>query len=130
MPIPALNIIAIQDTVRNSGSSPSRPSVMLPNRLRASHSTNTTNALDVSTNSQPVFVITQVSDLPETSARLLVLAKPQTRKAMAIAAVTPKTTLSSPPPFSGAVWSTGTSRAGCGTTSLTGEARASRTRWR
>ena len=30
MPIPALNIIAIQDTVRNSGSSSSLPSLILP----------------------------------------------------------------------------------------------------
>jgi hypothetical protein len=30
MPIPALNIIATQDTVRNSGFSPSRPSGILP----------------------------------------------------------------------------------------------------
>lgn len=30
MPMPALNIMATQDTVRNSGSSPSAPSVIRP----------------------------------------------------------------------------------------------------
>ncbi len=63
--MPALNIIAIQETVRNSGSSSSRPSGMLPNRLAASQITNTTNALAVVTNSQPVSAITQVSAVPD-----------------------------------------------------------------
>ena len=69
---------------------------MLPNLLIASHSTKTTKALEVSTNSQPVFVIVQVRELPETSASEAVLTNPQTRNATAIAAVTPKTTLSRP----------------------------------
>ena len=55
--MPALNIIATHDTVRNSGPSSSRPSWMLPNRLMASQMTKTTNALEVSTKSQPVLVI-------------------------------------------------------------------------
>ena len=60
--MPALNIIATQETVRNSGSSSSRPSGMSPNRLAASQMTNTTNALAVVTKSQPVSSrITQVS---------------------------------------------------------------------
>ena len=66
--MPALNIIAIQETVLNSGSSSSRPSGMLPYLLIASHSTKTTKALEVVTNSQPAFVIVQSRELPETSA--------------------------------------------------------------
>ena len=64
--MPALNIIATQETVLNSGSSSSRPSGMLPNRLSASQSTNTTKPLEVSTNSQPVLAIVQPSESPET----------------------------------------------------------------
>ena len=37
--MPALNIIAIHETVRNSGSSSSRPSGMRPYLLAASHRT-------------------------------------------------------------------------------------------
>jgi hypothetical protein len=97
MPIPALNIIAIQEMVRNSGSSSSRPSGMFPKRLSASHRTNTTKALDVSTKSQPVLRIVQASDVSDTPARESVLTNPQMRKRTAIAAVTPKTTLSRRP---------------------------------
>ena len=78
--MPALNIIAIQEMVRNSGSSSSRPSGMLPKRLSASHSTKTTKALEVSTKSQPVLRIVQASDVPDTLARESVLTNPQTRK--------------------------------------------------
>src|SRR6476659_10940149 len=111
MPMPALNIIETQEMVLNSGSSSSRPRVMLPNLLSASQSTNTTKPLEVRTNSQPVLAMVQLRDLPETSASDEVLTKPQTRNATAIAAETPKTTLSSP----ARSWpdsSTGTSRAG------------------
>ena len=69
--MPALNIIATHETVRNSGSSSSRPSGMSPKRLSASQITKTTNALEVSTKSQPVLSITHVSALPEAVARLL-----------------------------------------------------------
>src|SRR6478735_2750669 len=116
MPMPAENIIATQETVLNSGSSSSRPSGMLPYLLIASHSTKTTKALEVVTNSQPAFVIVQSSELPETVAREEVLTNPQTRNATAIAAVTPKTTLSRPA-RSGSAASTCTSSAGCGITS-------------
>ena len=51
----------------------------------------------MSTNSQPVSSITQVSALPEAVASEAVLTKPHTRNAIAIAAVTPKTTRSRPP---------------------------------
>ena len=60
--MPALNIIAIHETVLNSGSSSSRPSGMLPNRLTASqqHEDARTPATST-TNSQPVLSIVQVS---------------------------------------------------------------------
>ena len=127
--MPALNIIATHDTVRNSGPSSSRPSGMLPNLLTASQMTKTTNALAVSTNSQPVLVMTQVSDLPDAVPRVVLLTRPQTTKATATAADTPKTSLSSPRPRCGSA-STGTSSAGWGTTSSTGDDSASATRLR
>ncbi len=126
--MPALNIIATHEIVRNSGCSPSRPSGMLPYRLTASHSTNVTNALEVRTNSQPVFVMTQSSALVEAVLRELVLEMPQIMKATATAALTPNTILSRPPPSTAS--GTGTSRAGCGIGSLTGVLNASSTAWR
>ncbi len=77
--MPALNIIATQDTPLNSGSSSSRPSGMDPYRPIASHRVNTTNPPEaVSTNSQPVLSITQVSALPEAVASDAVLTNPPT----------------------------------------------------
>src|ERR1700712_4450026 len=116
MPMPALNIIAIQDTVRNSGSSSSRPSGMAPNLLTANQSTKITNADDVTTKSQPVFSMVQVSAAPDTLLREGVLTKPHTRNATAMAAVTPKTTQSMPRLRPSSVSSTGTSSAGWGIT--------------
>ena len=80
----------------NSGSSSSRPSGMVPYRPSASHSTKTTNPDAVSTNSHPVLSITQASALPDALASVSVLTKPHTRKPTAMAAVTPKTTQSTP----------------------------------
>ena len=114
--MPALNIIAIQDTVRNSGSSSSRPSGIAPNLLTANHSTKITNADDVTTKSQPVFSMVQVSAEPDTLLRDGVLTKPHTRKPTAIAAVTPNTTQSMPRLRACSSSSTGTSSAGCGIT--------------
>lgn len=94
MPIPAENIIATQDTVRNSGSSPSAPSGMAPYLLTASHRLYTTNRLAVSTKSQPMFVVTQPRAALEALTRLSVSTKPQTRNATATPEVTPKTTQS------------------------------------
>jgi hypothetical protein len=94
--MPALNIIAIHDTVRNSGFSSSRPSGMAPNRLTANQSTNTTNALAASTNSQPVLVITQFSAALAALPNDAVLASPQATKASETAALAPKTTRSTP----------------------------------
>ncbi len=96
MPIPAENIIATQETPLNSGSSSSRPNGMVPYLPRASQRTNTTNPDAVSTNSQPVLSITQVSALPDALASDSVLTKPHTRNATAMTAVTPKTTQSTP----------------------------------
>src|SRR5690349_20832047 len=96
MPMPALNIIAIHEMVRNSGSSSSRPSGMLPNRLTASQSTNNTKPDAVITNSQPVLFITQPSADLEAVASEDVLTPPQTRNPTASAAVTPNTTQSTP----------------------------------
>jgi hypothetical protein len=53
MPMPALNIIAIHDDVRNSGSSLSCPSGIRPYRLMARHTAKSTNPLAVSTKAQP-----------------------------------------------------------------------------
>src|SRR3712207_1691218 len=91
MPMPALNIIAIQDTVRNWGSSSSAPSLMRPYLLAASQMTKTTKKLAASTKSQPVFWMTQPSADEDTEPRLAVLTKPQITKPTASAAVTPNT---------------------------------------
>src|SRR3712207_188565 len=83
MPMPALNIIATQDTVRNSGSSSSRPSGMRPYRPAASQTTNTTKAEASSTNSQPRLVSTHSRAVPLAEPRPCGLAKPQATKARA-----------------------------------------------
>src|SRR4051794_4157218 len=112
MPIPALNIIATQETVRNSGASPSRPSGIRPYRLAASHSTYSTKAEARTTNSQPRLVSIQVSALPLVLPRLVGARRPQATNARATTAATPKTTVSSRPvPSAGAVG--GSASAGC-----------------
>src|SRR3712207_2103243 len=100
MPMPALNIIATQDTVRNSGSSSSRPSGMRPYRPAASQTTNTTKAEASSTNSQPRLVSTHSRAVPLAEPRPCGLAKPQATKARARTAETPKTTRSGDAPRS------------------------------
>ncbi|GAB3355493.1 hypothetical protein GCM10027300_23950 [Modestobacter lapidis] len=111
MPIPALNIIAIQETVRNSGRSPSRPSGMRPYLLAATQITKMTNPDARTTNSQPRFSSTQASALPLVLPRFPGAMKPQATKARATTAATPKTTVSSVPvrPVSAGGWA----RAGC-----------------
>ena len=89
--MPALNIIAIQDTVRNSGFSPSSPSGIRPYRLKARNSAKMTKPVAASTKPQPVLVTSQSSaplakELSESVARA-----PQATRANMIAAVTPKT---------------------------------------
>jgi hypothetical protein len=100
MPMPALNIIATQETVRNSGASSSRPSGIRPYRLAASQSTKTTNVEASSTNSQPRLVSTHSRAVELADPRPSGVAKPQATKARATAAETPKTTRSSDPPRS------------------------------
>src|SRR5512145_1344161 len=113
MPMPALNIIAIHETVRNSGSSSSLPSGIVPKRPAASQMTKTTKTEARVTNSHPMFVTVQERAAEEAVPRLEVLANPQTRKPTASAAVTPKTTLSTFPVVGLASSVTGSSRAGC-----------------
>ncbi len=111
--MPALNIIATQDTVLNSGSSSSPPSGMLPNRPAPSQITNTTKAEATSTNSQPVLCTVHPSELLETEARLEVFRKPHSTNATASTAVTPNTTLSNRPLRSCAGSGSGVCSAGC-----------------
>ena len=59
--MPALNIIAIHDTVRNSGCSSSRPSRMRPKRLNASHSAKTTKPVAARMKPQPPPRMTPLS---------------------------------------------------------------------
>ncbi|MCY1383205.1 hypothetical protein D9M69_713080 [compost metagenome] len=68
--MPALNIMATQETVRNSGASPSRPSGILPYRLAASQSTKMTKKVEVRTKNQPKWTITQLWAAEELLARL------------------------------------------------------------
>src|SRR3712207_5817613 len=100
MPMPALNIIATHETVRNSGSSSSRPSGIRPYLPAASQITRRTNAEASSTNSQPRLVSTHSRAVPLAEPRPCGLAKPQATKARARTAETPKTTRSNDPPRS------------------------------
>ena len=95
MPMPALNIIAIQLTVRYSGLSPSLPSGMRPYLLRASQIAKMTKPVAVRMNSQPRLLVIQSRTVDETDARLWGLTRPQIRNATISAAVTPNTTGSS-----------------------------------
>ena len=79
--MPALNIIATQETVLNSGSSSSPPSGMLPKRPAASQMTKATNAEASTTNSQPMLRTVQSSAVPDAVPRLLVSRKPQATNA-------------------------------------------------
>ena len=93
--MPAANIMATQEMVRNSGFSPSFPSGMLPNFPRASHRTKTTNSEARTMKSQPVYSMTQSSALCEVAERLSAPTNPQITKATANAPVIPKVALSS-----------------------------------
>src|SRR3954468_22963087 len=68
MPIPALNIIAIHELVRNSGRSSSWPRRRCPKREQARNATRIKKAAVDSTNSQPRFFRTQSSTFPTTLA--------------------------------------------------------------
>ena len=86
MPIPALNIIATQDTVRNSGRSSSVPSRIRPKRLKARTIANTRKTAVASTNTQPKVAITQLSTSSATVPRDSVSRTPHRTNAAEIAA--------------------------------------------
>src|ERR687894_1140577 len=94
IPMPALNIIAIHEIVRNSGRSLSRPSGIRPYLPAASQITNTTKADASSTNSQPRLPVTQPRTEPLTVPRPVGVTKPQTTKPSAMTAATANRTLS------------------------------------
>ena len=89
-----------QEPVEYSGSSPSPPRGILPNREAATKTTKTTNRVEDRTNSQPKLLIVppraHLEALPSPCGEM----KPHTTKAMVAAAATPKTTLSIPSPTS------------------------------
>ena len=89
--MPALNIIAIQETVRNSGASSSWPSGMRPYRLTASHSAKTTKPLAASTNAQPPPVMMPPSTVVATALSESVPNTPQAMNARTSTAATPNT---------------------------------------
>ena len=82
--MPAANIMEIQETVRNSGFSPSLPSGMLPNLPTASHRTKTTKSEARTMKSQPVYSMTQSRAPVEVADRLSLPRKPQITKATAM----------------------------------------------
>ena len=90
--MPALNIIAIHETVLNSGSSSSSPSGMRPYLLAARQITKITKKVVLRTKNQPVLVMTQSCAFAEAELRLSVLAMPHATKPMARRLVTEKTT--------------------------------------
>ncbi len=92
--MPALNIMATQETVLNSGSSPSWPRVIFPYRLMASQSAKTTKPVAVSMKNQPPLCIRPLSMSVETFSSESVATPPQTTKARVRTAVTPNTTRS------------------------------------
>src|SRR3712207_8201830 len=80
IPMPALNIIAIHEIVRNSGRSVSRPSGIRPYLPAANQITKTTKAEAISTNSQPRLPVIQPRTEPLTVPRPVGVAKPQTTR--------------------------------------------------
>src|SRR3954447_10891664 len=96
MPMPAENIIATHDDVRNSGASPSPPSGMLPYLLAASQMTKTTKPEATSEKSQPVLCTTKSRPAEALVLRPSVPRAPHRTKAMATPAATPKTTFVDP----------------------------------
>ena len=67
--MPALNIMAIQDSRENSGRSPSLPSGMRPYLLNARKAAKITNAVAVSTKAQPKLVTRPFRTAVVTSAK-------------------------------------------------------------
>src|SRR3954466_10888232 len=117
MPMPAENIIATHDDVRNSGASPSPPSGMLPYLLAASQMTKTTKPEATSEKSQPVLWTTKSRPAEALVLRLSVPRAPHRTKAMATPAATPKTTLSTRDGGASSWFTGGGSSAGCSASS-------------
>src|SRR5918997_6008603 len=121
IPMPALNIIAIHEMVRNSGRSWSRPSGIRPYLPAASQITNTTNADASSTNSQPRLPVIQPRREPLTVPRPVGVTKPQTTKPSAMTAATANRTRSTAACRS-AMQAGGSAMAGCVPVTDTSEA--------
>ena len=99
MPMPALNIIATHDIVRNSGRSSSRPSRTRPKRLNASTPANTRNAAVESTNSQPNVEMIQLRTSSATTPTPSVSSTPHNTKASEMPAAIENTHGSTPARF-------------------------------
>ena len=82
IPIPTLNIIATQDDVRNSGSSSSLPSLILPYREKARKPTKIKNANVASMKTQPNVSMRNPKTAEATAERLSVKNTPHTTKSM------------------------------------------------
>src|SRR6478735_11711919 len=94
--MPALNSIAIQEMVLNSGSSSSQPSGMRPYLLAASHNTKTTKKLAARTKNQPRPLMAASLVPADTADNPGVSTRPHTTKAIEMTPVTPNTTQSRP----------------------------------
>ena len=92
--MPALNIMAIHDSVENSVVSPSRASGILPYRPKASTSENATNPVAPRMNSQPKVLVTQLRRAPATSVTCSVKKMPSRQTTTIMPPETKKTVLS------------------------------------
>src|SRR4051794_21214434 len=117
-PLPALNIIAIQEMVGDWGRSSSRPRGIRPDLPAASQMTKSTNAEASSTNSQPRLPVIQVRAEPLAVPSPVGLTKPQATKPSAMTAATANRTLSTAACRS-ATQAGGSAMAGWGTASDT-----------
>src|SRR6185312_211788 len=94
MPMPALNIMAIQDRVEKSGFSPCWDSGMLPYRPKARTREKATKPVAARMNSQPRFVVTQLSAADAPSPMAVVKIPPKMHRAAMMPKETPNTVLS------------------------------------
>ncbi len=94
--MPAAKSIASQEKKEYSGSSSSRPSLILPVRVKPMKIMKTTAAVESRMKNQPVLSVTHASAVAETVERLSVLRTPHAMKPTTRTAVTAKTTLSVP----------------------------------
>src|SRR5690606_21687827 len=100
MPIPAANIMAIHDEVRNSGRSSSSPSGMRPYLLKANHRAKTTNAVPASVNTHPPSRTSTSNAVLAKDCSDSVPSTPQAMNATAAIAEMPNTTQSIRPGWS------------------------------